>query len=264
MHSRALRLAGLAMASALVVGCSGSGDGVADEELPAVVDVVALGGSNVGGYGLGGEENAYPALYARSLAEEAGVETRYTAHHTLETMQMRPLSTWNELLAADDQMRSDLETAEVVITEIGIHTIVIECGDATTWTRECLRDVTATMSDEYEELFGTIEELVADGTVVMAFNQGLPRPAGRYLRDDPDWPAMKTEAFEVWWDGLDAAAAAHNATVIDTARMFGDGDPDEFGIGPEHTQPDEVHFNPEGHRLFADLLLDADGIGPAA
>lgn len=260
MRTTTLMLIGSAMAFALVAACSDSGSGVAHDELPAVVNVVALGGSNVGGYGVGGSDQAYPAVYARSLADEAGVETRLQAHHTLETMRMRPLSAWNELLETDEQMRSDLEAAKVVIIEIGIHTILFECGQFMDWTLDCLASVAASMSDEYEVLFGTIEGLVADGTIVMAMNQGLPRPTSQHWRDHPDWLAMKTEAFEVWWDGIDAAAAAHNAVVIDTARMS--GDPDEYGIGPEYTQPDNAHFNPDGHRLFADLLLNADEIGP--
>jgi lysophospholipase L1-like esterase len=245
-----------------VASCSDSASGMAYEDLPAVVDVVALGGSNVGGYGVGGTEQAYPAVYARSLAEEAGVETRCASHHTLETMQTRPLSRWNQLLATDEEMRADLEAAEVVIVELGVHTILIGCGWYTEWTVSCLSEVAASMSAEYEQLFDAIDELVVDGTIIMAFNQGLPRPTSEYWRDDPDWPAMKAEGFEVWWGGLDAAATAHNAVVIDTAHLFGDGDPDEFGIGPEYTQPDNAHLSPEGHRLFADLLLDADGIGP--
>ena len=151
-----------------------------------------------------------------------------------------------------------------MIIEIGVHTILLECGTHLTFTKECLIDATATMPAEYEKLFSTIDELVADDTIVMALNQGLPRPTSEYWRDHPDWPAMKSQAFEVWWGGLDAAAAAHNAIVIDTAHMFGDGDPDEFGIEPEYTQPDGAHLNPEGHRLFADLLLEADGIDPSA
>ena len=54
----------------------------------AKLDVVALDGSNVAGYGLGGAfdpEQGYPGVYARSLGEETGIETRYRAHHTLET-----------------------------------------------------------------------------------------------------------------------------------------------------------------------------------
>lgn len=235
----------------------------------AKLDIVALGGSNVAGYGLGGAfdpEQGYPAVYARSLVEETGVETRYRAHHTLETTpwQNRSLSTWNALLATDEEIRANLESAEVVIIEIGVHTIVIKCGTHLTFTKECLIDATATMPAEYEKLFSAIDELVADDTIVMALNQGLPRPTSEYWRDHPDWSAMKSEAFEVWWGGLDAAAAAHNVVVIDTAHMFGDGDPGEFGIGPEYTQPDGAHLNPEGHRLFADLLLEADGIDPSA
>lgn len=235
----------------------------------AVLDIVALGGSNVAGYGLGSAfdpDRAYPAIYARNLAEEAGVETRYRAHHTLETTpwQNRSLSTWNHLLATDEEIRADLESAEVVIMEIGIHTIILKCGTHLTFTKECLIDVTAAMPAEYERLFRTVDELVDDATIVMAMNQGLPRPTSEYWRDHPDWPDMKSEAFEVWWGGLDTAATAHGAIVIDTAHMFGEGDPDEFGLGPEYTQPDGAHFNPEGHRLFADLLLEADGIDPSA
>lgn len=266
MRPASLLLIPLLVAMTAMTACSEPDSGVAYDELPAVVDVVALGGSNVGGYGLAtpfDPEQGYPAVYARSLEEEAGVQVRYQAYHTLETMQLRPLSTWNELLANDDQMRGDLRDAEVVIIEIGVHTIIMECGSYTSWRLECLTDVAASMTDEYEKLFSTIDELVADDTIVMALNQGLPRPTSQYWRDSPDWPAMKAQAFEVWWDGLDAAATAHDAIVIDTAHMFGDGDPDEFGIGPEYTQPDHAHFNPEGHRLFADLLLAADTIGPA-
>jgi hypothetical protein len=174
------------------------------------------------------------------------------------------LSTWNQLLATDEEIRTDLESAEVVIIEIGIHTILLGCGNHLTFTKECLIDVTATMPAEYQRMFGVIDELVDDGTIVMALNQGLPRPAGEYLRAQADWPAMKSEAFEVWWGGLATAAAAHGAIVIDTAHMFGEGDPDEFGLGTEYTQPDGAHFNQEGHRLFADLLLEADGIEPVA
>ena len=267
MRDGNLRFIGLAMALALLAGCSNSGTGGAYDDLPAVVDVVALGGSNVGGYGLAAPYDpdlAYPAVYARSLAEEAGVETRCRSHHTLEDMQTRHLRTWNELLTTDEQIRSDLEAAEVVIMEIGVHTVLLECGFYTDWTLDCLSEVAASMSDEYEELFDAIEDLVADDTIVMAFNQGLPRPTSEHWRDHPDWAAMKTNAFEVWWDGLDAAATAHNAIVIDTAHMFGEGDPDEFGMSPEYTQPDNAHFNSEGHRLWADLLLDADGIDPNA
>lgn len=267
MRYKTLIFTVLAMTAALAAGCSDSGNGVAYDELPAVVDVVALGGSNVGGYGLAARydpEQAYPAVYARSLAKEAGVETHCQAHHTLERMQTRHLRSWNRLLETDEEMRSDLEAAEVVIIELGVHTILIECGRYTSWTVDCLAEVASAMSDEYEELFGTIEELVADGTIVMAFNQGLPRPTSEHWRDHPDWPAMKAEGFEVWWGGLDAAAAAHDVIVIDTAHMLHDDDPEEFGIGPEYTQPDNAHFNSEGHRLFADLLLDADGIGPDA
>lgn len=267
MRSKTLTCVVLTVASALLAGCSDSGNGVAYDQLPAVVDVVALGGSNVGGYGLAAPydpEQAYPALYARSLAEEAGVETDCHSHHTLERMQTRHLSTWNKLLTTDEQMRSDLEAAEVVIIEIGVHTILIECGWYRDWTVNCLSEVASAMSDEYEELFGTIEELVADGTIVMAFNQGLPRPTSEHWRDHPDWPAMKAEGFEVWWGGLDAAAAAHNVIVIDTAHTLQDVDPEEFGLAPEYTQPDNAHFNSKGHRHFADLLLEADGIGPDA
>jgi lysophospholipase L1-like esterase len=266
---------------ALIVGACSSGDSSSPTTAPqttttiattttaaVVIDVVALGGSNVAGYGLGGAfdpDQGFPAVYARSLADETGIETRYRAHHTLETTpwQNRSLSTWNALLATDEEIRADLESAEVVIIEIGVHTIVIKCGTHLTFTKECLIDATATMPAEYEKLFGTIDELVADDTIVMALNQGLPRPTSEYWRDHPDWPAMKSEAFEVWWGGLDAAAAAHNAIVIDTAHMFGGGVPDEFGIGPEYTQPDGAHLNLEGHRLFADLLLEADGVAPS-
>jgi len=263
----------LAIASVLLVGCSDPASEETDSQLPSIVDVVALGGSNVAGYGLGGAfdpagpidpDQAYPAIYARSLSEEAGRETRYRAHHTLETTpwQNRSLSTWNELLATDEEMRANLELAEVVIIESGVHTIVIKCGTHLTFTKECLVDATSDMPAEYEKMFRTVGELVNDGTIVMALNQGLPRPTSEHWRDHPDWPAMKSEAFEVWWGGLAAAAAARNAIVIDTAHMS--GDPNEFGLGTEYTQPDGAHFNPQGHRLFADLLLEADGIDPEA
>jgi hypothetical protein len=146
--------------------------------------------------------------------------------------------------------------------EIGIHTVILKCGTHLTFTKECLIDVTATMPAEYERLFRNIDGLVDDGTIVMALNQGLPRPTSEYWRDHPDWPAMKSQAFEVWWGGLDTAAAAHGAIVIDTAHMSVESEQDEFGLGPEYTQLDGAHLNPDGHRLFAGLLLEADGIEP--
>ena len=264
MRTKTLLLTAAFAVAALSASCSEPSSGIAYEDLPAVVDVVALGGSNVGGYGLAtpyDPDLAYPAMYANSLGEEADVEIRYASHHTLEHMATRHLSMWNKMLLTDEQLRADLEAAEIVIIEIGVHTILMECGWYPDWTVECLSDTARTMSDEYQRFFDTLDQLVSDDTVVMAFNQGLPRPTSEHWRDHPDWPAMKTDGFEVWWGSLDTAATAHNAIVIDTAHMGLDDEPDEYGIGPEYTQPDNAHFNQKGHRLFADLLLIADTIG---
>ena len=260
---KALITIALMMVVAMVVSCSESSDGMSYADLPDVVDVVALGGSNVGGYGFGGEDVAYPAVYARDLAAAAGIETRYTAHHTLTTMQTRHLDAWNELLANDDRIRADLEAAEIVILEIGIHTILLECGVLYVgWTVDCMSETATAMAAGYQDLFAAIDELVSDDTVVMAFNQGLPRPTSEHWRDQPDWPAMKTDGFEAWWRGLDAAAAEHGAIVIDTAHMFLGTEPDEYGLSAEYTQTDNVHLNAEGHQLFADLLAANDTIEP--
>ena len=237
-----------------------------------VWDVVALGDSLVAGWGVRSEEpytpgEAFPGVYARSLAEELGVETVLDSYFPDQLgNEVRTVAEWNEVLAADEAMRADLEGAEVVIVWLGYHNIVPallshRCGNE--WPeplRTCLQEATETMPADFDELLGTIESLVHGGAVVMIGNQAVAALQLEYWGSQPFWPELKAVAFDGWWDGIEAAAAAHGAIMVDSAEAL-NGPEGNQALHPEFVLPDQLHLNSAGHRFLADLFLAADGLG---
>lgn len=264
--SRWFTALGVPVALALAVGLGGCSGRDGADGLPTEVDVVALGTSNVAGWGVGDDpgssfdpESAYPGVYARLLAEERGVSTRLHAWYPDQLgNEIRTLPEWNEILSSDEQMRTDLREAEVVILEIGAHTIFAECG--LWWGNvDCLTRVCATMPPQYDWLLGEVRSLVDDDAVVMAINQGILPRVGASLWQREDWPEVRAASFDVWWGGIAAAAAEHGAILVDTVTGFNGPDADQ-DLFDGLLQADGLHFNDAGHLASAQYLLERDGI----
>jgi len=237
-----------------------------------VWDVVALGDSLVAGYGVRDDEaytpeEAFPGVYAQSLGEQLGVETALHSYFPSQTWNdIRTVAEWNEVLASDEQMQADLQGAEVVIIWLGTHDLVPalllgDCGRA--WPeplRTCLQEATETMPADFDHLLGTVESLAPEGAIVMIGNQGV---APLWVDDwgsQPFWPELKAVAFDGWWEGIETAAAAHGAIVVDSAEAL-NGPAGNQMPPPEFVLPDRLHMTAAGHRFLADLLLAADELG---
>ena len=231
-----------------------------------VWDVVALGDSYVAGAGLGlggsdDPEKAFPGVYARALAEQIGVEVVLHPYIDYGTVAQ-----WNQRLAASGGMAEQIAEAEVMIVWLGYHNVVNPlyfqtCGTA--WPeplRTCLQEATETMPADFDQLLGSIEDLVPEGAVVMVANQGLSPIEIDEWGDEPFWPELKAVAFDGWSAGVEAAAAAHEAIFVDSAVWLMGPDGDQV-LHREFLLPDGIHFTEAGHEALADLFLAADGLG---
>lgn len=231
-----------------------------------VWDVVALGDSYVAGAGLGpgggdDPERAFPGIYTRALGEQLGVEAMLHAYVDYGTV-----AGWNSVLARSTGTREQISEAEVVIVWLGYHNVVDalyfqSCG--TEWSehlRSCLEEATRTMPADFDQLLGTIESLVAQGTVVMVANQGLSPIEIDEWGNEPFWPELKALAFDGWSAGVEAATAAHGAIFIDSAVWLMGPDGNQV-LHREYLLPDGIHFTEAGHAALAALFLEADGLG---
>ena len=235
-------------------------------------DLVSIGDSIAAGYGLSpGEvntpEEAFPGIYARSLGDELGIEVELHSYFPSQTTNdIRTVAEWNEVLAADEALRSDLESAEVVMVWIGYHNVVPaflfgSCGYE--WSDEleaCFKEATATMPADFDVLLGEVEALVAEDTVVMIGNQAVAPMQIERWGSEPFWPEMKAVAFDVWWDGIEATAAAHGAIMVDSAAALNGPEGDQIR-DPKFVLSDKLHMSAVGQRFLADLFLVADGLG---
>ncbi len=149
-----------------------------------VWDVVALGDSLVAGWGVlsassYSPEEAFPGVYARLLAEQLGIETALHSYYPSQSFaDVRTVAEWNQELATDEEMRADLQGAEVVLVWLGYHNIVPalvfgSCGIEWEPLKACLEEATATMPADFDELLGTIRSLVPEGAIVMIGNQAI-------------------------------------------------------------------------------------------
>ena len=235
-------------------------------------DLVALGDSNVAGWAVRSDEpytpeEAFPGVYADLLGKVQGVTVVLHSYFpSQDDNEIRTVAEWNDVLATDRQMRADLAAAEVVIVWIGYHNVIPvlmfgECG--LSWPdplKGCLRAATRTMPQDYDRLFGTIEQLVPSGTPMLVGDYGIPAPLFDQWSWEPFWPQLKRAMFEEWRDALEAAAEAHGATVVHTYAALNGPTGDE-APGRDLTS-DGWHFNSEGHRFIAETFLAEDGISP--
>lgn len=257
----------VAVGASAIAACGG--DGAAEEAVTAPAttvatakwDLVAIGDSTPGGYGVLPDE-VYTRVYARMLADELGVGVTVRDH---ATWAQRTLADWYGLVRSDDSLKHDLAGAEVVTLFVGPHDFVdaLMGGCTGAWPdplEACFRAATASIPRDFDRLLGAIRGVVPErATILVGYDGGLPLAFYEDWSSRPYWPAMKRIFVDEWRPGLQAAAKAHNATIIplNDATHGKDGKP----LQPELSQSDKVHFNREGHQFLAELHAANDGIG---
>lgn len=236
----------------------------------ATWDLVALGDSNVAGWGAVtgstySPPDAFPGVYGRLLSDEQGVNVVLHSYYPDQLgNEVRTIAEWADVVRADTSMRTALAGAEVVELLIGYHDVIPAllfgaCPADWPALRDCLDRATAPMPAAFADLYGQIADLVPEGATVLVNDYGIPVPVYRRWGSEPYWPEFRRAAFEGWRDALEAAALAEGFTVVHTYAALNDED----GV-PRPTDRaltgDGWHFNADGHRLIADLMLEQDGL----
>lgn len=235
-------------------------------------DLVALGDSNVSGWGVRADEPytpeaAYPGAYAQLLADQQGVEIVLHSYYPDQLgNEFRTIAEWTDVLRTDQSMRADLASADVVTVLIGYHNLVpavVLGGCGPTWPdplRKCLAAATAPMAADFDQLYGEVVKLVSDGVPVLVNDYGIPGPVYDRWSSDPAWPEIRRAVYEDWRDALEDAATAHGFRTIHTYRGLNgtDGRP-RYDWSSITT--DGWHFNSDGHRLVARIVMAEDGLG---
>lgn len=178
--------------------------------------------------------------------------------------EVRTVAEWADVVRNDPSMRADLAAAEIVILLIGYHDVIPAllfgtCPSDWPALRDCLATATAPMPAAFATLYGEVADLVPEGAIVLVNDYGIPVPVYERWGSKPWWPEFRRAAFEDWRAALEAAATAEGFTVVHTYAALND----ENGVPrptDEALTSDGWHFNADGHRLIADLMLEQDGL----
>jgi lysophospholipase L1-like esterase len=222
--------------------------------------VVAIGDSTPAGYGVG-SQLAFPVLYGGLLADELGVQVDVANYATGSTMSV---GDWVDLIETNEDLHSDLESANVVVIWMGWHDIlpIVYARSAASWPdpmRKDLTDRNVELAVDWNDLFGSIRALAPDAHVLAA-DTALVSLLPETFGNEPFWPELKRLAFLDWRDALLEAAATHGAVVIPTWSAL-QGPDGETPTHPELDSEDGLHFNEAGQRFLADHFQLHDGIG---
>ena len=236
----------------------------------ATWDLVALGDSNVSGWGVRGDESftpeaAFPGVYGGLLADQQGVEVTLHSYYPDQLgNEVRTVAEWADVVRTDTSMRRDLAKAGIVILLVGFHdllpaTLFGACPTAWPAFGDCVRGLTDPMPAAFDDLYGEVARLVPDGATVLVSDYGIPGPVYDQWSDHPNWDEVRAVLFEDWRDALEAAATRHDFTVVHSYAVM--NDPDGGPRWPwDEVTSDGWHFNAEGHRRVAEIVLREDGI----
>lgn len=234
-------------------------------------DVVALGDSNVAGWGVRAGERfspdaAFPGLYAAALADQQGVSMTLHSYYPDQLgNEIRTIAEWTDVVGRDPSMQADLAEAKIVVLLIGFHDMLaVFLHDACPppWPepmKACLNTRTAPMRADFVELYAAIGALVPSDAIVLVLDYGSTPTAFEYWGNDPAWQEIRQAMFGDWQDALrdEATAAGFVVVHMSTALMHDDGAP-RYDVN--EVTSDGLHFNTEGHRILAEQCLLEDGL----
>ena len=235
----------------------------------ATWDLVALGDSNVSGWGVRDDQPfspqaAFPGVYAGLLADQQGVAVTLHSYYPDQLgNEVRTVAEWVDVVRADPSMRADLAAAEVVVLLIGYHDMIPalmlgSCPPDWPALRDCLDKATAPMPAAFDALDGEVRGLVPSDATVLVADYGIPGPVYDTWSAEPYWPEFRQAAFEGWRDALEAAAVRHGFTVVHMYAAVNDANGKPRWNWDEVTS-DGWHYNAEGHRRIAGIVLAQDG-----
>jgi len=103
-------------------------------------------------------------------------------------------------------------------------------------------------------------ESTRKGATVLVVDYGIPGPYYDRWGSEPYWPEFKQAIFEDWRNALEAAALGHGFRVVHTYAAVNDATEKPRWNWSEVTS-DGYHYNAEGHRRIAEILLAQDALG---
>lgn len=221
-------------------------------------DLVALGDSTPTGYGVG-TPDSYVQVYAGYLEEDLGIDV---AVHSWATNSTRTVANWAEVVRTNQELREDLQKAEVITIWLGWHDVIPKIGlgrgapcypQADEVDLDCLREATDPMQKGFDELLSEIVALVNPAeTLILIADVGIPQRLTTRWKEDGTMDVLKRQAYEVWCDYIIQSANKHKVHVVHTYEVINgpNGDQD---VPSEYLQSDGLHFNEQGHKLLADI-----------
>ena len=219
-------------------------------------DLVSLGDSAPTGYGVG-LENSYVNIYSNYISEDLGVAV---VVHNRATNSTRTVLEWVEVVRTDEELREELQNAEVVTIWLGWHDLIPSIGvsgkGGPCYKRgeidlDCFRNVTDQMEQGFDDLLSEITSLARPNeTLILIADTGNPFVSAWLEYGTLD--SLKGPAYEDWRNHLLEAAEKHRVHVVNTYYAINGPNGDQ-SLPPEYYQADGLHFSELGHSLLADL-----------
>jgi lysophospholipase L1-like esterase len=220
-------------------------------------DLVALGDSTPAGVGVG-VDHSYVQVYAGYIEEDLGVTVDV---HNYATGSLRTVANWVQEVSRNENLRNDLQDAEIITLWLGSHDIIGAVGinNGPCYQRagevdlDCLRETTDRMQEGYDKLLSEIVELASPAeTLILISEIGIAPPWVRKWQEDGSFDLLKRHAYEAWRGHIIHAADKYRVHVVPTYEVLNGPNGDQ-AISQEYLQSDRVHLNEQGHRLMADI-----------
>ena len=174
----------------------------------------------------------------------------------------KTVASWTDLVQESEALRDDLSQAEVVTIWLGWHDVINLVMTLSDWSdaaHERIAAASECMPADFDDLLAAIAGIVPADAHVLIADVGIPPAIVEKWSGEPHWPELKQAMYDIWREGIIEAAETHSATVIHTHHAL-NGPNGVSVIHPEHMQPDNLHFNRDGHAFLAELHRAEDGL----
>jgi lysophospholipase L1-like esterase len=221
-------------------------------------DLVALGDSTPSGFGVD-EQHSYVQVYAGYIEEHLGVDV---AVHNWGTNNTTTVAGWVEVVRENQELRQDLQNAEVITIWLGWHDVIPSIGlgiggpcyqQDDEVDLDCLREVTDPMQRGFNDLLSEIVALANPAeTLILIADVGIPSRFVARWKAYGTLDLLKRQAYEVWRDYIVKSAGDHKVHVVHTYEVINGPNGDQE-TPSAYLQSDGLHFNEQGHKLLADI-----------